>query len=95
MTLRGLKEYAQAEGAWARFGVDSELVSDLSYRIRVSETAKYWEKFQHTFGRPHVDQARIGLARTWCVLTCDNKEHAPRVWFPLTSVVLSLTFLRP
>jgi hypothetical protein len=38
-----------------RFGVDSESVSDLSRRIGVSETAKYWEKVQRTSARPHVD----------------------------------------
>ena len=55
MTLMGLKEYAQAEGVSARFGVDSELASDLSRGIRVSEMAECWEKVQHTSMRPHVD----------------------------------------
>ncbi len=55
MTLRGLKEYAQAEGVSARFGVDLESVSDLSREIGVSEMAEYWEKVQHTSARPHVD----------------------------------------
>ncbi len=55
MTLRGLKEYAQAEGVSARFGVDLELVSDLSHGIGVSETAEYWGKVQLTSTRPHVD----------------------------------------
>jgi hypothetical protein len=55
MTLRGLKEYAQAEGVSAGFGVDSESVSDLSHGIGVSEMAEYWEKVQHTSARPHVD----------------------------------------
>jgi hypothetical protein len=55
MTLRGLKEYAQAEGVLAGFGVDSELASDLSRGIGVSETAEYWEKVQCTSARPHVD----------------------------------------
>jgi hypothetical protein len=55
MTLRGLKEYAQAEGVLAGFGVDSELVSDLSRGIGVSETAEYWEKVQRTSARPHID----------------------------------------
>jgi hypothetical protein len=50
-----LKEYAQAEGVSAGFGIDSELVSDLSRGIEVSETAEYWEKVQHTSARPHVD----------------------------------------
>jgi hypothetical protein len=39
-----LKEYAQAEGVSARFGVDLELASDLSPGIGVSETAECWEK---------------------------------------------------
>ncbi len=38
-----------------RFGVDLESGSDLSHRIRVSETAEYWEKVQRTSARPHVD----------------------------------------
>jgi hypothetical protein len=38
-----------------RFGVDLESVSDLSRRIKVSETAEYWEKVQRTSARPHVD----------------------------------------
>jgi hypothetical protein len=50
-----LKEYAQAEGASAGFGVDLELVSDLSRGIRVSEMAECWEKVQRTSARPHVD----------------------------------------
>jgi hypothetical protein len=29
------------------------------------------------------------------VLTPDNKEHTSEVWFPLTSVVHSITFSRP
>ncbi len=55
MTLRGLKEYAQAEKVSAGFGVDLELVSDLSCRIGVSETAEYWEKIQRTSTGPQVD----------------------------------------
>jgi hypothetical protein len=50
-----LKEYAQAEGVSARFGVELESVSDLSRGIGVSETAKYWEKVQRTSVRPQVD----------------------------------------
>jgi hypothetical protein len=38
-----------------RFRVDLESASDLSRRIRVSETAECWEKVQHTSARPHVD----------------------------------------
>ncbi len=55
MTLRGLKEYAQAEEVSAGFGVDLESVSDLSCGIGVSETAGCWEKVQRSSARPHVD----------------------------------------
>jgi hypothetical protein len=55
MTLRGLKEYAQVEEVSARFGVDSVLVSDLSHKIGVSETAEYLEKVQCTSAGPYVD----------------------------------------
>ncbi len=55
MTLRGLKEYARAEGVSAEFGVDLESASDLSRGIGVSETAECRKKVQHTFARPHVD----------------------------------------
>ncbi len=55
MTLRGLKEYAQAEGVSAGFGVDLESVSDLSHGIGVSEMAECWEKVQRTSTRPHVN----------------------------------------
>ncbi len=55
MTLRGLKEYAQAEEVSAGFGVDLESVSNLSCGIGVSETAEYWEKVQRTSVKPHVD----------------------------------------
>jgi hypothetical protein len=50
-----LKEYAQAEGVSAGFGVDLELASDLSHGIGVPETAEGWEKVQCTSARPHVD----------------------------------------
>ena len=55
MTLRGLKEYARAEGVSAGFGVDSELASDLSRGIGVSEMVECWEKVQRTSARPHLD----------------------------------------
>ncbi len=55
MTLRGLKEYARAEGVSAGFGVDLESASDLSRGIGVSETAKCWEKVQRTSARPQID----------------------------------------
>ncbi len=50
-----MKEYTQAEGVSAGFGVDLELVSVLSRGIAVSETAECWEKVQRTSARPHVD----------------------------------------
>ncbi len=55
MTLRGLREYAQAEEVSARFGVDLVLAPDLSHGIGVSETAGYLEKVQHTSAGPYVD----------------------------------------
>jgi hypothetical protein len=55
MTLRKLKEYAQAEGVSVGFGVDSESASDLSRGIGVSETTECWEKVPCTSARPHVD----------------------------------------
>jgi hypothetical protein len=42
MTLKRLKEYAQAEGVSAGFRVDLESVSDLSHGIGVSGMAEYW-----------------------------------------------------
>jgi hypothetical protein len=50
-----MKEYAQAEEVLAGIGVDSELVSDLSRGIGVSEKVENWEKLQCTSARPHVD----------------------------------------
>ncbi len=55
MTLRGLKEYAQAEEVSAGFGADLELASDLSRGIGVSETAECWEKVQRTSARSHIN----------------------------------------
>ncbi len=55
MTLRGLKEYARAEGVSSGFGVDLESASDLSRGIIVSETVECWEKVQRTSARPHID----------------------------------------
>ncbi len=57
--MRGLKEYAQAEEVSVGFGVDLELVSDLSHGIGVSETVECWEKVQHTSAR---HQSGMGLA---------------------------------
>jgi hypothetical protein len=55
MTLRGLKEYAQAEGVLAELGVALELAVDLSHRNGVPETAEYCEKVPRSSVRPHVD----------------------------------------
>jgi hypothetical protein len=55
MTLRGLKEYAQAEGVSAELGVALESAIDLSRENGVSEMAEYCEKDPHTSARPHVD----------------------------------------
>ncbi len=55
MTLRGLKEYARAEGVSAKLGVALELAIDLSPGSGVSETAEYCEKVPRTSGRPHID----------------------------------------
>jgi hypothetical protein len=55
MTLRGLKEYARAEGVSAKLGVASELAVDLSRRNRVPETAEYREKVLRSSARSHVD----------------------------------------
>ncbi len=78
MTLRGLKEYAQAEGVSARFGVNLESVSDLSRGIGLSETAECWEKVQRTSTRPHINLVPGGngtgthltRADTWQQGTC-------------------------
>jgi hypothetical protein len=55
MTLRGLKEYARAEGVSAKLGVSSELAVDLSRRNGVPKTAEYCEKVPCSSARPHVD----------------------------------------
>ncbi len=72
MTLRGLKEYAQAEGVSAEFGVDSESVSDLSRGIGVSEMVECWEKVQHTSARPHVDLVLGGNGTGMCLARADT-----------------------
>ncbi len=71
MTLRGLKEYVRAEGVLAGFGVDLELVSDLSRGIGVSETAEYWEKIQCNSARPHVDLVLGGNGTGTCLTHAD------------------------
>jgi hypothetical protein len=81
MTLRGLKEYAQAEGVsnmpkrreyWLEICVDSESASDLSHRIRVSETAECWEKVQRTSARPHIDLVPGGNRTGTCLMRADT-----------------------
>jgi hypothetical protein len=55
-----------------RFGVDSKLVSDLSRRIGVSETAEYWEKVQRTSARPNVDLVPGGNRTGTCLMRADT-----------------------
>jgi hypothetical protein len=50
-----MKEYAQAEGVSAGFGVALESASDPSREIGVSEKVECWEKVQRTSARPHID----------------------------------------
>ena len=73
MTLRGLKEYGQAEEVSAGFGVDSELVSDLSRGIRVSELAEYWEKVQRISAGPHVDLVLDNNGPGTCLARADTR----------------------
>ncbi len=78
MTLRGLKENAQAEGVLAVFGVDLESASDHSHGIGVSEMRECWEKVQRTSAGPHVGLVpggnetgtRLMRADTWQQGTC-------------------------
>jgi hypothetical protein len=72
MTVRGLKEYAQAEGVLAGFGVDLELASDLSCGIGVSEMAECWETVQRTSARPHVDLVLGGSGTGTCLTRADT-----------------------
>jgi hypothetical protein len=50
-----MKEYARAEGVWAKLGVASELAPDLSRGNGVPEMAEYCEKVPSSSTRPHVD----------------------------------------
>jgi hypothetical protein len=70
--LRFLNEYAQAEGVLARFGVDLELVSDLSCGIGVSEMVECSEKVQRTSARPHIDLAPGGNGTGTCLTHADT-----------------------
>jgi hypothetical protein len=69
MTLRGLKEYARAEGVSAKLGVALELAVDLSCGNGVPEMAEYCEKVPRTSARPHVDLV-LGRNGTVTHLTC-------------------------
>ncbi len=60
MTLRGLKEYAQAEGVSDKLEVASELAVDLSCRNGVPETAEYCEKVLRSSARPHLNLVPSG-----------------------------------
>jgi hypothetical protein len=55
MTLRGLKEYAQAEGVPVKLGVALESTSDLSWKNGVSETPEYYKKVPCNSAKPYVD----------------------------------------
>jgi hypothetical protein len=55
MTLRGLKEYARAEGVLAELRVALELAVDLSSKNGVPETVEYCEKVPRSSARPHLD----------------------------------------
>jgi hypothetical protein len=55
MTLRGLTEYARAEGVSAKLGVASKLAADLSHGNRVPETVDYCEKVPRNSMGPCVD----------------------------------------
>ena len=72
MTLRGLKEYAQAEGVSAKLGVASELVIDLSHENGVSETAEYCEKVPCTSTRLHIDLVLGRNGTGMCLMHSDT-----------------------
>ncbi len=72
MILRGLKEYARAEGVSAEFRVDLESASDLSRGIGVSETAECSEKVQCTSARPHVDLVPGRNGTDMCLMRADT-----------------------
>jgi hypothetical protein len=95
MTLRGLKEYARAEGVSVELGVASELMSDLSHKNGVPEMAEYYKKVPCNSARPHVDFVPGGSVtgtRLTCADTC-IEENASGVWFSLISVVCFANFL--
>jgi hypothetical protein len=94
MTLRGLKEYAQAEGVSVELGVASELTADLFCENGVPETVEYCEKVLCNSARPHVDVVPGGSVTGKCLTRADTciEEHASGVQFPLSSVVHLITF---
>jgi hypothetical protein len=55
-----------------RFGVDSELASNLSCKIGVLEMAEYWEKVQHTSASSHVDLVPGGNGTGTCLMRADT-----------------------
>ncbi len=71
MTLRGLKEYAQAEEVLAGFGIDLVSASDLSRGIGVSKTAEYYEKVQRTSAVPYVDLVPGENGTDMCLMHAD------------------------
>jgi hypothetical protein len=73
MTLRGLKEYAQAEEVSAGFGADSVSASDLSHGIGLSETAEYLEKVQRTSAGPNVDLVPGKNGTGMCLTRADTQ----------------------
>jgi hypothetical protein len=72
MTLRGLKEYAQAEEVLAGFGVDSVSASDLSHGIGVSEITEYLEKVQCTSAGHYVDLEPGKNGTSTCLTRADT-----------------------
>ncbi len=78
MTLRGLKEHAQAERVSVKLGVALELMADLSHKNGVPETVEYYKKVPCNSARPHVDVVPDGTVtgmRLMCADTC-IEEHA-------------------
>jgi hypothetical protein len=95
MTLRGLKEYAQAKGVLANLRVVSELAADLSHENGVPEVAEYCKKFPCNSAQPHVNVVLGGSVTGTRLMRADTciDKHTSGVWFPLTSVVCFITFL--
>jgi hypothetical protein len=72
MTLRGLKEYAQAEGVSVKLRVALELAIDLSRRNCVPKMAEYYEKVPRSSARPHVDLVLGGNGTGMCLTHADT-----------------------